>query len=220
MTLASDTTLAWSPLDGAGPGAVWLIVLVFVFVECAFLIGLFLPGDSLLFAAGVVLAQHGHETSVWLLSLAVCVVSVVGNQVGYQLGERTSALLVARQNARVLNHQNLERAKAFVDRWGFWAVFFARWLPWVRTLAPALAGATRMDRRRFLVANVAGTVIWAPVLLLLGFYAADLLGQHPWLQTVAVVAFAVIVVVGTGLGVWRYRQDTRRPVDASESPGR
>ena len=78
---AAGVGVSW--LDTAGPFLVWVIVLGFVFAECALIIGLFLPGDSLLFAAGVVLAQHGSDANAWLLSAAALVVAVLGNQVGY-----------------------------------------------------------------------------------------------------------------------------------------
>ncbi|SHE56049.1 DedA family protein [Streptoalloteichus hindustanus] len=221
--LPAAVALAASPLEAAGPVAVWLVVLGFVFAECAFIVGLFLPGDSLLLTAGVVLAQHDHELGVWLLSLTVTGVAVAGNHVGYVIGSRTGLRLVARRGGKVLSRENLERAKRFFDRWGFWAIVAARWLPWVRTLAPLLAGAAQMDRRRYLVASVSGAIVWAPTLMLVGYYAAGLLDRNPWVRTVAVIGFLTFVVGGTVYGLWRYRQEMRRPVEEvaslSSTPG-
>jgi membrane-associated protein len=98
--LAEATEQAAGVLESAGPVMVWLIVLSFVFTECAFIVGLFLPGDSLLFAAGVVLAQHDHEASAWALSLAATATAVVGNMVGYYIGNKTGNALIARRTTR------------------------------------------------------------------------------------------------------------------------
>ena len=167
-------------------------MLVFVFLECAFVLGLFLPGDSLLFAAGVLLADHGHESGAWLLGGVATVVAVAGNQVGYLVGRYTGTRMLARKEGRVLNRANLARATAFFERWGFWAIVVARWIPWVRTLAPMIAGAARMDNRRYITANAVGAACWVPTLILLGYYGAGLLDAVPWLKTAA----AVLAVAG------------------------
>ena len=101
------TTLAAGFLGDAGPVTVWVVVLVFIFLECAFILGLFLPGDSLLFAAGVVLADHGQESGAWALGAVATVVAVVGNQVGYLVGRFTGTRMLARKEGRVLNRRNL-----------------------------------------------------------------------------------------------------------------
>jgi membrane-associated protein len=214
-TASEGLGVSW--LDTAGPVLVWVIVLSFVFVECALIIGLFLPGDSLLFAAGVVLASHSADANAWLLSLAALVVAVVGNQVGYYIGRHTGTRFIARRGGRVLNRGNLDRARAFLDRKGFFAVVAARWIPWVRTLAPLIAGAARMDPRRFLLATFLGGLLWVPTLVLLGYYGAGLLDALPWVKTVVVWLSVAFFVGGTAFGIVRYRQEMRRPVD---EPGR
>jgi membrane-associated protein len=204
-------------LETAGPVAVWLITLSFVFFECAFIFGLFLPGDSLLFAAGVVLAQHDGELSAWLLSLAAMVVAVVGNQIGYYIGRHTGTRLLARRGGRVLNKENLDKARDFLDRRGFWAIVLARWIPWVRTLAPMVAGAARMDPKRFMLATTIGALAWVPTLVLAGYYGAGLLTSIPWLQTAAVIVSVAFFVFGTAYGLVRYRQEMRKPVEEEVS---
>ncbi|MFI5607511.1 DedA family protein [Amycolatopsis sp. NPDC051903] len=211
---AAGVGVSW--LDTAGPLLVWVIVLSFVFVECALIVGLFLPGDSLLFGAGVVLAQHGSDANAWLLSGAALVVAVGGNQVGYYIGRSTGTRLIARRGGKVLNRHNLDRAQRFLDRKGFFAIVAARWIPWIRTLAPLIAGAARMDSRRFLVATSLGGLLWVPTLVLLGYYGAGLLDVLPWLKTAALWVSVAFFVFGTGYGVLRYRQEMRRPVDERE----
>jgi membrane-associated protein len=204
---------ALPPLAEAGPITVWVVVLTFVFLECAVIVGMFLPGDSLLLAAGVVLAHGGHEASAWTLGFVAAAVAVAGNQVGYLVGRYAGTRMLARREGRILNRANLDRAAAFFDRWGFWAIVVARWLPWVRTLAPMIAGAARMDNRRYIVANAVGAVIWVPTLIMLGYYGAGLLDSLPWLKTAAAIIAVAFFLVGTGWGLYRYRQDVRRPID-------
>ncbi|TVT61764.1 DedA family protein [Amycolatopsis rhizosphaerae] len=213
LVYAASEALGVGWLDTAGPLLVWVIVLSFVFLECALIIGLFLPGDSLLFAAGVVLASHGADANAWLLSVAALVVAVVGNQVGYYIGRQTGTRFIARRGGRVLNRGNLERARAFLDRKGFFAIVAARWIPWIRTLAPLIAGAARMEPRRFLAATTLGGVLWVPSLVLLGYYGAGLLSALPWVQTALMWLSILFFVGGTGFGIVRYRQEMRRPID-------
>nr|WP_260193783.1 DedA family protein [Actinophytocola gossypii] len=213
VDLAETSALATGVLESAGPVMVWIIVLGFVFTECAFIVGLFLPGDSLLFAAGVVLAQHDHETHAWLLSIAATITAVAGNMLGYYIGNKTGNALIARRGGRVLNHENLARARDFLDRRGFWAIVLARWIPWVRTLAPLIAGAANMDLRRFTLATSIGGIAWVPTLVLIGYYAAGIIDGMPWLKAVALWGSIAFLVVGTVWGVVRYRQEMHRPVD-------
>ncbi|WP_328447133.1 MULTISPECIES: DedA family protein [unclassified Amycolatopsis] len=211
---AAGVGVSW--LDTAGPLLVWVIVLSFVLVECALIIGLFLPGDSLLFGAGVVLAQHGSDLNAWLLSGAALIVAVLGNQIGYYIGRTGGSKLLARRDGKVLNRQSLERAQEFLDRRGFFAIVAARWIPWIRTLAPLIAGAARMDPRRFMLATALGGLLWVPTLVLLGYYGAGLLDVLPWLKTAALWASVAFFVFGTAYGVLRYRQEMRRPIEKVE----
>lgn len=203
--------LATGVLESAGPLMVWIIVLGFVFTECAFIVGLFLPGDSLLFAAGVVLAQHDDPWHAWGLSFAAMVVAVVGNLVGYYIGHKTGHAIIARRGGKVLNLDNLARARDFLDRRGFWAIVLARWIPWIRTFAPLIAGAAKMDRRKFLLATSIGGLAWVPTLVLLGYYGAGLLEHIPWIKAVALWGSIAFFVGGTAYGIVRYRQEMHKP---------
>ncbi len=198
-------------LESAGPIAVWLVVLGFVFLECALIIGLFLPGDSLLITAGVVLAATpaGHQ-HLWALSVATIIAAIAGNQVGYMFGRRTGHRLVARRGGRYLNTENLHRVKQMLERHGFWAVLVARWIPWVRTLCPMVAGAAGMNHRRYTIASSIGAVIWAPVLLHLGFRAGGWIERVSWLMPVVIGLLTAFLLLGTALGIRHYRQEMGR----------
>ncbi|HLS77993.1 MAG TPA: DedA family protein [Nocardia sp.] len=215
MTTASS---GMSFLESAGPALVWTVVLSFVFLECAVIVGLFLPGDSMLLTAGVVMAGHEMgERQIWALAVGAMVAAVAGNQVGYVIGQRTGTGFVARRDGRYVNAQNLQRVASMLERHGFWAVLVARWIPWVRTLCPLVAGAARMDHRRYTVASTLGAIIWAPVLLLIGFYAGSHLARIPWLMHGVTGALVLAVVVGTVVGIRGYRQEMRRTAAEAEA---
>ncbi len=204
----------FDPLTSAGPALVWTVVLVFVLIECALIIGLFLPGDSMLITAGIMMAGHASgEAQVWALSVGTMIAAVAGNQVGYVIGHRTGHHLVARKNGRYINTRNLQRVTELLQKHGFVAVLIARWIPWVRTLCPMVAGAAKMDHRKYTLASTIGAIIWAPVLLLIGYYAGSFLDRVPWLMPMVVGTLVVGLIIGTGLGIRHYRQEMRKPAE-------
>lgn len=202
------------PLQSAGPLLVWIVVLIFVFLECALIIGLFLPGDSMLLTAGIVLASHATgSTQVWALAVGTMIAAISGNQVGYVIGHRTGHRLVARRDGRYINTRNLARVTEMLHRHGFLAVLVARWIPWVRTLCPLVAGAARMDHRRYTIASTIGAIIWAPVLLLVGFYAGGFLSRVSWLMPTVIGSLVACLIIGTALGIRQYRVEMSRPTE-------
>ncbi|GAB2647891.1 DedA family protein [Nocardia goodfellowii] len=205
---------SFDPLLSAGPTLVWTVVLTFVFLECALIVGLFLPGDSMLITAGIVMAAHATgEAQVWALSVGAMFAAIAGNQVGYVIGQRTGHHLVARKDGRYINTRNLARVSELLQRHGFLAVLVARWIPWVRTLCPMVAGAAGMDHRKYTVASTIGAIIWAPVLLLIGYYAGSWLQRVPWLMPMVIGTLVVGLIIGTALGIRHYRQEMAKPAE-------
>jgi membrane-associated protein len=207
-----------NPLHGAGPGMVWVVVLIFVFAECSFLVGLFLPGDSLLVTAGIVLSNGEHYLHAWALCIAATAAAVGGNMLGFYIGRRSGRALVTRRGGRVLTPGRLRRAELFLARHGWWAVVVARWIPWVRTLAPLIAGTARMNPRRYFSATSLGALTWMPPLLLLGYYGAGLLDAMPWAKGVLTWAAIGVFVAGTAFGLLRYRHEVRKPARPDGGP--
>ncbi|MEU0502793.1 DedA family protein [Nocardia sp. NPDC005998] len=205
---------SFDPLTSAGPALVWTVVLTFVFLECALIIGLFLPGDSMLITAGIVMASNATgEAHVWALSVGAMIAAIAGNQVGYVIGHRTGHHLVARKNGRYINTRNLQRVTDLLQRHGFLAVLISRWIPWVRTLCPMVAGAAQMDHRKYTVASTIGAIIWAPVLLLIGYYAGSFLERVPWLMPGVIGTLVAGLIIGTALGIRHYRQEIAKPAE-------
>lgn len=187
-------------LDALGTAAVYVVIIGFVFVECALLLGFFLPGDTLLFAGGLVAADAARGVDLGWLITGVLVAAVVGECVGYLIGARMGLPLLRRRQGRVLTPERVARAERFTERYGVLAIIAARWIPWVRTFAPLVAGATRMRWPRFLLANVVGALCWGPTLLLAGYLAASV----PWVEHVGVAVAVVAVALTTVAGGYRW----------------
>jgi len=196
-------------LETLGGLAAYAFLAVLVFVESGLLVGFFLPGDTVLFAAGLYSADPASALSLPLLVAVVLVAAIAGDAVGYAFGRRVGPAVLRRRNGRVLNPRNLARAQAFYDRYGVFAVVAARWIPWVRTFTPILAGASGMRYGQFLVANVVGAVTWGGTLLVLGHVAA----RAPGVRSGAAGIGAAVVVVAcvlAGIRAFRGRSAARR----------
>jgi membrane-associated protein len=187
-------------LDALGTAAVYVVVIGFVFVECALLLGFFLPGDTLLFAGGLVAADAARGVDLGWLITGVLVAAIGGECVGYLIGARMGLPLLRRRRGRVLTPERIARAERFTDRYGVLAIIAARWIPWVRTFAPLLAGATGMTWPRFLLANVVGALCWGPTLLVAGYLAAS----APWVEHVSLLVAVVAVTAATAAGGYRW----------------
>lgn len=211
---AGNAGVGFGWLATVGPAMLWLVVLSFIFAQCGLIIGLFLPGGTLLFAAGVVLADQDADVQAWALSATTLLAAVAGNLTGYAIGAKTGTVVLARRGGRLLNVNNVTKVRRMLDRRGFIAIVAARWIPWMGTLAPFVAGAVGTDRRRFLAASVTGALLWVPTVLLSGFYTAGLVGAlAPWLHTALLWLMVAVIVIGTGYGILRYRRESRLPLD-------
>ncbi|MEX2553800.1 MAG: VTT domain-containing protein [Actinomycetota bacterium] len=156
------------PLLQHGAPIFLLVVTAIVFAESGLLIGCFLPGDSLLFSAGLVVALAGRP-NLWLLILCCFLGAVAGDQVGYMIGARLGPALFKRPDSRLFKQENVIKTRAFFDRHGPKALILARFVPIVRTFTPVLAGVAQMRYRTFVSFNVIGGAIWAAGATLLGY---------------------------------------------------
>lgn len=189
-------------------GAVYAVVLGFVFVESGLLVGFFLPGDSILFGAGLISAEPSSGVDLGWLVAGAFTAAVLGDSVGYATGSRLGRAWLERRIERGrLNPEHLRRAEAFYQRFGWWAVVVARWIPWVRTFTPVLAGTSRMGYARFLSANVVGALAWAVGLPVLGHYAAG----DPSLRYASYAVAGVFVAGSLVLGVAAWVRRRRAP---------
>lgn len=146
-----------------------------VFVETGLLVGFFLPGDSLLVTAGLLASQPDFGLNVWLLGGILTVAAIVGDTVGYHIGKATGPRIFTRQDSLLFNKAHLLRAQAFYEKHGGKTIILARFMPLIRTFAPVVAGAAKMNYRRFFMFNVVGGVSWIISMLLIGYAITPLL---------------------------------------------
>ena len=145
-----------------------LLIGAIVFAETGLLIGFFLPGDTLLFAAGFFAAQG----ELWLPSLLFVLIfaAIAGNTVGYEIGDRTGKRIFKKKDGILFREEYIERAEAFYEKHGGKTIILARFIPIVRTFAPIVAGVGNMSRLKFFVYNVVGAILWCVSITLLGYW--------------------------------------------------
>ena len=170
---------------------VWVYALLFaiIFVETGLVVMPFLPGDSLLFVCGALAAVGG--LSLPLLIALLITAAVLGDALNYSIGRRIGPRVWTFEQSRWFNRKAFERANAFYERHGAITIIVARFLPFVRTFAPFVAGVAAMSYRKFALYNLVGGVIWVVSLTGLGY----LIGNLPWVKAhFSWVALALIVV--------------------------
>lgn len=183
----------------------WLVIVAVVFAECAFLIGILLPGDSMLLAAGMLLATAHSPGRVTALAIGVFVAAIAGNHLGYRIGNRQAHRLSARPNAKYVTEKNLAKATLLLNRYGFWGVVLARFVPFVRTICPRVAGAATMNQRVFACATGLGALLWAPTVLLVGYFGGAQIEKVRWLLPVVLGVMFAFLVVTTVAGIYKLR---------------
>ena len=200
------TALLAPLLYSLGPLGLMLVVAV-VFAETGLLAGFFLPGDSMLFLAGALVATHVLSLPVPLVAGAVLVAAVAGDQVGFLVGRRLGPRLFSRPDSRLFRQEHVERATAFFEQHGGRAVVLARFVPVVRTFVPGVAGVARMPHRRFTAFNLVGAAVWGVGLVLTGYFFGGIpfVAAHVELITIGIAALSVVPVA---LGFLRRRRGT------------
>ncbi len=155
-------------------------LIVIIFAECGLLIGFFLPGDTLLFSAGLLLAIGKLHTPLWAFLICVPIAAVAGNLVGYWIGYRAGPIVFHRPNSRMFRPEYVERSHAFFERFGSWTIILARFVPIVRTVATVMAGVSRMRFGLYTIYSMIGGVIWTVGVILAGYWLGhiDFVRQH------------------------------------------
>lgn len=204
LTSSLDQTLTlWVVAYGA-----WALALValIVFAETGFVVAPFLPGDSLLFLTGAVVASASLNVHAAVLVLIVA--AVLGDALNFMVGRHAAPYLLRRLRGRWLRQAHLDATQRYFERFGGATIVIARFVPVIRTLAPFLAGAGAMAYARFALFNVAGAFVWVATLV----YAGAYLGSQPFVRqhlsgfTLGIVIVSVMPVALSGLRSWRARR--------------
>jgi membrane-associated protein len=188
-----------------------VLLAAIVFAESGLLFGFFLPGDSLLFAAGAATAtMAGELPSIWAVLVVVIVAAVAGDQVGYLFGQRAGKTLAHRHPSRFFRPEHLRRSEAFVARHGPRAVVLARFVPIVRTFAPIVAGIGVMRYRTFVTFNILGGVLWGGGITMLGHLVGGIGVIRDNLE-LAIVVIVAVSLMPVAVEAWRHRRMPAEP---------
>ncbi len=204
-------------LNFFGAFAVIALFLI-IFAESGLLIGFFLPGDSLLFVAGL-LAHPGKEqlAPLWVILLGCFVAAVLGDQVGYLFGKKVGPSLFKRPDSRIFKQAYIGQAQDFFDKHGSKTIVLARFVPIVRTFAPIVAGVGKMRYRTFLVFNLVGALLWAIGVTLLGYFV----GNVSWVKDnieLAAIGIVVLSLIPAAIEIFRARRHAKRNTAPAEVP--
>jgi membrane-associated protein len=195
-----------SQLSSLAPFIFYVIVGAIIFVETGLFFGFWLPGDSILFSAGLVAASHGNINIALLVAIIVAA-AFFGDQVGFVIGRVVGRpYLDKRESPRI--QRMIARSERFYEHTGWWAVVAARFFPWFRTFVPPIAGASKMNYYKFLSANIFGAILWGAGITLAGYYAASV----PWVKTssYAIAAFFITAsIVSATVNYLRHRREPR-----------
>jgi membrane-associated protein len=193
LTLIPDWLDAEHILMSFGPAAIWVAAAI-VFIECGLLFPI-LPGDSLLFTAGILVAQDvGAMPNIVTTCLLLTTAAVAGNASGYAIGAKVGPALFRRPDSRFFKAEYLDKTHAFFERYGAPAIIMARFVPIVRTFITAVAGAGRMGFARFIALSAVGGVLWATGITLMGYWLGNVKFIHDHVEGIAIAIVVVSVV--------------------------
>jgi membrane-associated protein len=190
-------------LSPVAPFLFYVVIAGIIFVETGLLIGFFLPGDSLLFSAGLVAAARDDINIVFLV-IAIFLAAFIGDQVGYVIGRKVGRPYLEKHKSKRMMKM-LERSERFYERYGWWSVVIARYIPWVRTFVPPIAGAVKMNYYKFLSANALGALLWGAGITLAGFYS----GSISWVKDISyylAVFFILMYIIASIKTYTKYRK--------------
>lgn len=183
-------------------------LLTIVFVETGLLVGFVLPGDSLLFTAGVFAAQPKPFASIWLLVVLIPLAAILGDQAGFFIGRKVGPAILHSQAARWIGPEQIERTDRFFEKYGARTVLIARFIAIVRTLTPVMAGVSSMPYRRFTAYSIAGSILWGSGVTALGYFLGGIPLIRDHIELIMIGAIAVVLLpTFTAIGIrwWRTR---------------
>ena len=197
----SDDIVGW--FDVVGPLLFYTVVFGLVFAGTGLFVGAFIPfitGDSLVFAAGLVAAAHSDVINIYVMVIGVGIAAWLGDQVGYALGRHYGRPYLDKREGKWVRTA-ISKSEIYYQRYGWWSIVVARFVPWGRVIIPALAGISRMNYYKFFSANLTGALLWGCGLTLAGYFTYSI----PWVRsTVYLIAVVVITLsVIAGVRTWR-----------------
>ena len=223
MPQTTSTVLALGP-DWLAPeyfiGLGLLALLAVVFIETGLLVGFFLPGDSLLFTAGLLVAEGTFDIPLWVLLVTVPLAAIAGDQVGYQIGRTAGPRVFNRPDSRLFRQEYVDKAYDYFDKYGPRTIVLARFVPIVRTFAPVVAGVSSMKYRTFVTYNVVGAVLWGAGVTALGYFLGQITFVRSNIEVIilGIVFLSVLPILVELLRARRGRRAGPLPAEVRELP--
>ncbi len=194
----------------ANEWGVWIYVLLFaiIFVETGFVVMPFLPGDSLLFVAGALCAVGGMD--LYVLMALLTTAAILGDALNYSIGRFVGNKVFSWEDSRWFNRKAFDQAHAFYEKYGPITIVLGRFMPFIRTFAPFVAGVAHMRYPIFAFYNIVGGILWVCSLTALGYW----IGEHPWVKAnFSLVALAMIIIPGLP-ALWIFSKEVFKKIQA------
>jgi membrane-associated protein len=194
----------------ANQWGVWIYVLLFaiIFVETGFVVMPFLPGDSLLFVAGALCAVGGMD--LYVLMALLTTAAILGDALNYSIGRFIGNKVFSWEDSRWFNRKAFDQAHAFYEKYGPITIVLGRFMPFIRTFAPFVAGVAHMRYPIFAFYNIVGGILWVCSLTALGYW----IGEHPWVKAnFSLVALAMIIIPGLP-ALWIFSKEVFKKIQA------
>jgi membrane-associated protein len=199
-------------------GYLYALLFLIIFAETAFVITPFLPGDSLLFAVGVLASTPGSPINLPLTILLLSVAAILGDALNYSIGYKLGPKVFSRDNSRLLNKKHLIYAHEFYEKYGGKTIILARFIPIIRTFAPFVAGIAKMTYPKFALYNITGGIAWVLLLTLAGHY----FGQVPFVKKHFEIVILAIIIISVLPAVYEFyrahRKAKRNPTPTPSVP--
>lgn len=183
------------------------LLLFIIFAETGLFFGFFLPGDSLLFVAGLMCGTPIFDVNIYTLIISLIIAGILGNFVGYYFGKKTGPVLFRRDDSFFFKKKHVNAAKEFYNRYGGTAIVLGRFLPIIRTFVPIMAGVVNLDFRKFVIYNIVGCVAWILSMVLSGFFLGK---AFPTLQDNLEYIVITIILISMIPVVYTYIKEHRR----------
>lgn len=200
-------------LRGMGGWALAVLCLI-IFAECGLLVGFFLPGDSLLFVAGLFTATGAIDTPLWMVCVLVTVCAFVGNVCGYWIGSKVGPTLFNKQDSKLFKKEYVDKTHEFFEKYGARAIIMARFVPIVRTFITAMAGVGKMDAKKFFTFSAIGGVVWATGITVLGYFLGEIEFIKKNIDAVAIL-IVLISIIPIALEVIKARREKKKLATAA-----
>ena len=206
----------WLGKNGVFGSAVLPGILIIVFIETGLLFPL-LPGESLLFTGGLLAAHPEPPVTIWVLAPSVALVAILGDQTGYFIGRRIGPALFKKEDSRFFKKHYVTESHAFFEKYGPWAIILARFMPFIRTFTPVVAGVSYMRYPVFLGFDIVGGILWGGGATLAGYFLGNVEFVHRHLESI-ILGILFVSMIPAFIAAWKgYRNRRRAPEDEPDT---